>query len=147
MDVFPIESSPRDMDVLRDLSGRMRRNDGAATPLSVRLRAMSDHPDSAMIEYIRRRRHGRCTPKSFPALVPMLCVEGETRGNGGTRDEDFRGRFAGGMTVSAKTLLRPLVFGPRTLCVAPRLCSRATPYTSPRLSHRIVVHVDVSLIS
>ena len=55
---FLMESRPETLDVLRGYLADLRR-DGVATPLSVRLSAMFDQPDAAMVEYIRRLDSGK----------------------------------------------------------------------------------------
>ena len=56
---FLMESHPETLDALRAYLAELRRNDGAATPLSVRLRAIFDHPDAEMIAYVRRLNSGK----------------------------------------------------------------------------------------
>jgi hypothetical protein len=56
---FLMESRPEALDALRAYLAELRRNDGTATPLSARLWAVFDQPDTAMIEYIRRLDSGK----------------------------------------------------------------------------------------
>jgi hypothetical protein len=56
---FLMESGPQTLDALRTYLAELRRNDGNVTPLSVRLWAVFDQPDAAVIEHIRRVESGK----------------------------------------------------------------------------------------
>ena len=56
---FLMESHAETLDALRAYVADLRRDDGVATPLSVRLWAVFDQPDAAMIEYVRRLDGGK----------------------------------------------------------------------------------------
>ena len=56
---FLMESRPETLDALRAYLADLRRDDGAATPLSVRLSAMFERPDAALVEYVRRLDSGK----------------------------------------------------------------------------------------
>lgn len=55
---FMIESQPECLEAIRSYFSELRR-DGAAQPLSVRLAAMIDRPESALIEHVRRLQTGQ----------------------------------------------------------------------------------------
>lgn len=55
---FLMESRPETLDLLRSYLADQRQ-DGVATPLSVRLAAMYAQPDAALVEYLRRLDSGK----------------------------------------------------------------------------------------